>query len=116
MFGDGESFDPDKGSYVSTGYMLIFGGWNNSLSVICRQNEHDDGRKAERRDIRVEPGRKYHFTITRRGGAIDWAIDGRPFLSWTDPEPLAGSGHEYMAFNNWESNVTFDNLTIRPAP
>jgi hypothetical protein len=116
VFGDGESFDPDKGSYVSTGYMLIFGGWNNSLSVICRQNEHDDGRKAERRDIRVEPGRKYHFTITRRGGTIDWALDGRSFLSWTDPAPLVGSGHEFMAFNNWESNVTFDNLTIRPAP
>jgi hypothetical protein len=94
--------------------MLIFGGWNNSLSVIARQNEHDDGRKAARRDVRVEPGRKYHFTVTRRGGAIDWAIDGRPFLSWTDPEPLNGSGHEFMAFNNWESNVTFDNLTIRP--
>ena len=85
--------------------MLIFGGWNNSLSVICRQEEHGAGRKAARSDIRVEPGRSYHFTITRQGGALDWAIDGRPFLAWTDPEPLAGAGHEYLAVNDWEADA-----------
>jgi hypothetical protein len=116
LFGDGESFDPDKGSYTSTGYVLIFGGWHNSLSVICRNNEHDDGRKAERRDTRVEPGRSYHFTISRRGGTIEWNMDGHPFLSWTDPSPLAGPGHEYLAVNDWEADVTFDNLKIGPAP
>ncbi len=46
LFGDGETFDPDKGSYKSTGYVLIFGGWHNSLTVICRQEEHGGGRKA----------------------------------------------------------------------
>jgi hypothetical protein len=116
LYGDGESFDPDKGGYVSTGYVFIFGGWHNSLSVICRNNEHDDGRKAQRQDMRVEPGKSYHFTITRRGGALDWKIDGRPFLAWTDPAPLEGPGHEYLAVNDWESDVSFDNLQVRPAP
>jgi Farnesoic acid 0-methyl transferase len=116
LYGDGESFDPDKGSYTSTGYVLIFGGWHNSLSVICRQEEHGEGRKAERADRHVEPLRRYHFTIARRGGAIDWAIDGQPFLAWTDPAPFVGAGHEYFAVNDWEADVTFDNLHIRPAP
>jgi hypothetical protein len=116
LFGDGESFDPDKGSYTSTGYVLIFGGWHNSLSVICRLDEHDQGRKAERADVRVEPGRTYHWTVTRRGGTIDWQIDGKPFLTWTDPEPLEGAGHEYLALNDWESDVSIDNLAIRPLP
>jgi hypothetical protein len=93
LYGDGESFDPDKGGYTSTGYVLIFGGWHNSLSVICRNNEHDEGRKAERRDVRVEPGRTYHWTITRRGGTIEWKVDGQPFLGWADPDPLGGPGH-----------------------
>jgi hypothetical protein len=114
LFGDGESFDADKGSYVSSGYVMILGGWNNSLSVICRNNEHDEGRKTERRDFRVEPGRSYHWTITRRGGQLDWKIDGRPFLAWSDPTPLSGPGHEYLAVNNWESDVTFDNLAVTP--
>lgn len=115
LYGDGESFDPDKGSYDSTGYVLIFGGWHNSLSVICRQEEHGAGRKAQRADVRVEPGRRYHFMITHRGGNIDWQIDGHPFLSWTDPEPLTGPAHGYFAVNNWQADVAFDNLQIRPA-
>lgn len=116
LYGDGQSFDPDKGTYTSTGYVLIFGGWNNTLSVICRQEEHGGGRKAERQDVQVEPGRSYHFTIRRLGGALDWAVDGRPFLAWTDPEPLTGTGHEYLGVNDWEADVSFDNLAIRPAP
>jgi Farnesoic acid 0-methyl transferase len=116
LFGDGESFDHDKAAYTSTGYVLIFGGWHNSLSVICRIHEHDDGRKAERADTHVVPGHTYHWTVTRRGGTIDWQIDGKPFLTWTDPEPLVGTGHEYLAFNDWEADVSFDNLQIKPAP
>ena len=84
--------------------------------MICRNNEHDDGRKAERRAPPVELGRSYHWTITRRGGAIDWLVDGQPFLAWTDPSPLAGTGHEYFAVNDWEADVYFDNLAIRPLP
>ena len=45
MYGDGESFDPDKGSYDSTGYVLIFGGWHNTLSVICRMKNTERGAK-----------------------------------------------------------------------
>jgi hypothetical protein len=116
LYGDGESFDPDKGSYDSTGYVLIFGGWHNSLSVICKLEEHGAGRKAQRADVKVTPGQRYHFTITRKNGAIDWAIDGQPFLSWTDDAPLAGPTHEYFAVNDWEADVTFDNLRIRPVP
>jgi len=116
LAGDGTSFDPDRGGYTSTGYVFIFGGWNNSLAVICRQNEHDDGRKAARTDRKVELGRRYHFTITRQGGALDWRIDGQPFLAWTDPQPLEGAGHEHFAFNDWQADVRFDNLAVRPAP
>ena len=51
----------------------------------------------------------------KQGGAIDWSVDGAPFLSWTDPAPLAGAGHEHLAFNDWEADVSFDNLAVRPA-
>jgi hypothetical protein len=116
IYGDGESFDREGRAYTATGYVLIFGGWHNSLSVICRIEEHDQGRKTQRTDVRVQPGKTYHWTITRRGGTIDWKIDGQPFLAWTDPEPLAGAGHEYFALNDWETEVTMDNLRITPAP
>jgi hypothetical protein len=117
LFGDGESFDPDGNRYDPTGYVLFFGGHQNTHSIIGRLGEHDDAVKAERRmEPRVQPGRVYHWAITRKGGKLDWVVDGQPYLSFQDPDPLAGRGHEFFAVNDWETDVYFDNLRIRPAP
>jgi hypothetical protein len=118
IYGDGESFDADKGRYDPTGYMVVFGGWNNSKSIISRLGEHDEAVKIAYDRVGAEPlvlpGKSYHFTITRRGGTIEWKLDGAPYLSWTDPEPLSGAGHEFFAINDWEADVSFDNLSIKP--
>jgi Farnesoic acid 0-methyl transferase len=120
LYGDGESFDPDRGRYDPTSYVFVLGGWNNSRSIIGRLGEHDETVKAfhdrQPNEQIVVPGRMYHFTITRKGGLLEWKVDGVPYLSWNDPDPLWGSGHEYFAVNAWEANVSFDNLTIRPLP
>jgi len=114
LFGDGVTFDPDRGGYLASGYVLIFGGWGNSLSVICRENEHNEGVKAKRDDTRVEPGKTYHFSVSRKGGTLDWKIDGQHFLSWTDPSPFYGPENAYFGFNNWDADVHYDNLHISP--
>jgi hypothetical protein len=117
LFGDGESFDPDRGRYDPTSYMIVMGGWTNSTSIISRLGEHDEAVKASRDSHGaplVEVGRTYHFTITRRGPLIDWKIDNVPYLAWSDPQPLEGTGHEFFAINDWDADVSFDNLTIRP--
>jgi hypothetical protein len=115
LMGDGESFDPDQGRYDNTGYMFVFGGWHNTLSIISKQGEHDDAVKARRPSPLVEPGRTYHWTILKRGGHLLWEIDGQPFLEYFDPQPLGGPGHEFFAIDNWESDASYDNLRIRPA-
>jgi hypothetical protein len=118
VFGDGESFDPDKGRYDPTSYMFVFGGWNNSKSIISRLGEHDEAVKTSIDRVGSEPlvlpGQSYHFTITRKGGALEWKLNGQPYLAWTDPQPLEGPGHEFFAINDWEADVSFDNLTIKP--
>ncbi len=122
LFGDGKSFESDEAVrkdliYTATGYVFIFGGWRNSRSVLVRENEHTwqhDPTVPLRTSPRVEPGRTYHWTITRRGSHLDWRIDGKPFLSWDDPAPLAGAGHDHFAFDGWESECRFDNLSITP--
>jgi hypothetical protein len=116
LFGDGESFDRDGNRYEATGYMFVFGGWANSMSIIGRLGEHDEAVVAKRPAPAVTPGRQYHWTITKRGGNIDWQIDGQPFLAFVDPTPLGGPGHQFFAINNWRTDVHFDNLRIRPAP
>jgi hypothetical protein len=113
IFGDGRSYDPNKGRYTATGYVLVFGGWKNSKSILARMDEHGE-ELVERAAPRVEPGRKYRWTITRQGKTVDWQIDGQPFLTYEDKQPLDGPGHEYFAFNNWESDSWFDDVVITP--
>jgi hypothetical protein len=115
IFGDGRSFDPDGGGYTSSGYVVIFGGWKNSKSMIAKGNEHGT-ELVERTQPRVVPKQKYKLRIVRKGKKLTWYVDDmdKPFLEYDDARPYAGAGHEYFAFNNWESDVWFDDLTVTP--
>jgi len=115
VFGDGQSFHRgDLGAaYDATGYVLVMGGWRNTLSAIARQHEHAADR-VTRADPRVVPGRKYHWTIRRQGRVLSWLVDGQPFLTLDDADPLRGPAHRYLALSGWESKVHFDNLRIKP--
>ena len=114
VFGDGRSYDPDGNRYLATSYVLVFGAWKNSRSIITRLDEHGKDQVA-RTEPRVEPGRRYHWRIVRRGRVLDWYVDDMttPFLRYEDPRPLTGPGHEYFAFSNWETDTWFDNLIIK---
>ncbi len=112
LYGDGESY-AHEATYTATSYVVIFGGWHNALNVIARMYEHAPDRK-----VRVGPqvviGQHYHFTVERRGRVLRWILDGAPMLEWDDTDPLAGPGHQYFAYNDWEALVHFDNLVITP--
>lgn len=112
VYGDGRSY-AQQVSYTATSYVIIFGGWRNSLNVIARMDEHGADRRV-RQGPRVEPHRRYHWVIERRDRVLTWSIDGQPMLEFHDDEPLAGPGHEYFAFNNWMVELGFDNLVITP--
>jgi hypothetical protein len=90
-----------------TGYILIFGGWQNSVTVIARLNEHGEDRMES--PMRVEKGKTYHIAVVRTDGSLRWFIDGKLVLSYDDETPLRG---DYFGFNNWNSLVTFDNLKV----
>jgi Farnesoic acid 0-methyl transferase len=113
-WGDGRSAHAGapEAAYEASGYVFVFGGWRNTKSVLARQEEHGAG-VATRTTPRVEPGRHYHFEIRRKGGEINWSIDGVPFLTLNDSAPLRGPSHAYFAFSGWESPVHFDNLRVR---
>ena len=128
IFGDGTDH--------ASGYVLIHGGWNNSISIIARLDEHapsfntlqaqaagqdlvaaglyrNDSRvRVEASPFKVEIGRQYHWRIERRGKVLSWFIDGQPFMRFEDPLPLTGKGHDRFAFSSWEAQLYFDNLTV----
>jgi hypothetical protein len=105
IFGDGRA--------AASGYVLIFGGWGNSVSVIARRDEHGADR-VERTDRRVEPGRTYRMRVERRGQVLRWFVDGEEFLVLDDPAPLSGPGHDRFAFSSWDADLFFDDLRVEP--
>jgi len=112
VFGDGVS-KAETTSYTATSYVVIFGGWHNTMNVIARLDEHAADRVVGPA-LKVEPGRTYHMKIERRGATIRAWADDQLIGSLTDPHPLSGVGHDHFAFNNWSAPLTFDNLRIRP--
>lgn len=112
VFGDGSSRATTE-SYTATSYVVIFGGWGNSMNIIARMDEHADDRAVGPRNP-VEQGRTYHMRIERRGNVITAWADDVELATMDDPEPLNGRGHDHFAFNNWESELFFDNLEITP--
>jgi hypothetical protein len=122
-WGDGLSAATGNSYSNATSYLVIFGGWKNTLHVLARLDEHGADRKA----LRVEPGetdpraqpvlpdRAYRFKIERSDGkTVRYFVDEIEILSFKDPSPLIGEGHEHFAFNDWEVPACFDNLTITP--
>lgn len=133
IFGDGR--------HHQSGYVIILAGWNNSKSIIARLDEHGAqrtdlvttklraevaadpagarARYLERREIiawhaPMVKDHVYRVEIERRGNDLRFSADGTQILSYFDPSPLAGRGHDRFAFNNWASQVYFDNLRIEP--
>lgn len=128
IFGDGSDH--------ASGYVLIHGGWNNSVSIIARLDEHapsfgtvlaqaggkdlvaeglyrkDSRVRVEASPFKVEIGRQYHWRIERRGKVLSWFIDGQPFMRFEDPLPLTGKGNDRFGFSSWEAQLYFDNLTV----
>lgn len=99
----------------ASGYIVILGGWKNSITTIARLDEHEKTRVAKR--LSWEVGKKYHWTVERSNGSdVVWSIDGKEVLRYTDKEPLVGDHHRFVAFSNWESDVYYDNLVVTPLP
>jgi len=114
VFGDGRSYDADGGRYLSTGYVVVFGGWKNTKSILARRDEHGT-EMAARTQPRVVPDRHYHWRIVRHQSTLTWYVDDmdQPFLTYVDHQPLVGPGHQYFAFDNWEADTWFDNLLVK---
>lgn len=112
VFGDGVS-RAESQSYTATSYVVILGGWGNSLNVIARLDEHGDDRVVGPKK-KIEPGKTYHVKIEREGDTLTVWLDGEELMKMGDSDPLYGRGHDHFAFNNWESELYFDNLEIEP--
>lgn len=123
VWGDGASYATGTSYTNATSYLTILGGWKNTQHVLARLNEHGTDRKEIRvdkdsddpRQRPAQKGQTYHFKIERNDGkTVRWSVDGIEFITWNDPAPLAGQGHDHFGFNEWEAKVCFDNVKVTP--
>lgn len=123
VWGDGQSGATGVSYTNATSYLAILGGWKNSIHVLARVNEHGKDRRElhvdkESDDARKRPvakGQSYHFLIERADGkTVRWSVNGAEMHSFSDPEPLAGRGHDHFGFNDWDAKVCFDNVRVTP--
>jgi hypothetical protein len=100
-----------------TGYVFIFGGWNNRTNRIARLEEHGDGDGAWVADgptgNPVEAGHTYRMKIVRVGKTMAWYADDKYLTHMEDPQLIEG---QHFGFNNWRSHLTFDNLAVVKLP
>ena len=104
VFTDGENHE--------SGYIGIFGGWNNSMNIIARLDEHGDDKHIGAEGQAVTRNRIYEMAIVRTDNRLRWYVDGRSFLTYSDDEPLRGEGHEYFALNDWDAPLQFDDVRV----
>ena len=101
------------GRHHQSGYILINGGWKNTVRAIARQDEHGEDRREDRRCGKkrdcVPLNQDVTWVIERRGRVLTWFLDGRLALRYVDQNPLTG---RYFGFGNWSAGVAFDDLRI----
>lgn len=95
-------------------YHFILGGWGNKISTIAPKGEHDK-RRVERK-AGLDKEKWYKVKVLRSKGKIEMFLDGKPYLTYNDTEPLDPSLYKYFSFANWNSDCEFDNLKIYELP
>jgi hypothetical protein len=125
FWGDGRSAATGVSYTNATSYLTLFGAWKNTSHAIARLNEHGNDRKIikidktsdDPREQPVTAGQVYHFKVERTDGkTVRWSVNGLEYLTFPDPQPLAGMGHDHFGFNDWETKVCFDNVKVTPLP
>ena len=125
IWGDGQSHATAMSYTNATSYLTILGGWKNKYHVLARINEHGNDRKQivvdpdsdDPKEKPVVAGQIYHFKIERTDGkVVHWFVNGQEYLSYDDPNPLVGMGHDHFGFNDWDVKVCFDNVKVVPLP
>jgi len=90
------------------GYIVINGGWNNSLDVIARLDEHGEDRLAQK-SRPVMRSTAHRWVVAREKNKIYWFRDGALVMTYTDDAPIPG---RYFGLNNWASNAYFDDVAV----
>ena len=89
------------GRDLTSGYSFLFGGWDNSRTAIVRRDKI-----VAQTTKYVIPREKsihrhwFHIRVVKRGGTLEYSIDGKQVLAYTDPDPLPDGQLALWTYNN----------------
>jgi len=89
------------GQDLTSGYSFLFGGWDDTTTAIVRQEEIVA--RTSKMVIPREKGihrRWFYVRVTKRGGELNFSIDGSFILTYTDPNPLSDGQIALWTHNN----------------
>lgn len=93
----------------STGYLFDFGGWSNTKTVLVGEGQI----VMENTELRItDPNKTYFLKMERRNNIVTCFIDGRLIFTYNKATLEASEGDDKIAFRNWGSPITFDNLKV----
>jgi len=74
--------------------------------------QYADRREITQRSAQMAPNTVYRLRVERQDHELKFFVNDELHLEYFDPSPLSGEGHDRFAFNNWASQVYFDDLKI----
>jgi hypothetical protein len=98
------------GRDLTTGYNLIYGGWDNKYTRLLRGNQV----VAETTDRLIPRSSSIHrqwfnLRLQKAGGRVRCWLDGAPLFDYTDPDPLKGS---HVALWTYHNGITLARVRI----
>jgi len=64
-------------------------------------------------DYHCEQGRTYHVVLTKQGGNLSMAVDGKVYCRAIDPQPLEGG---LLGLRTYRTYLWWDNIKVIEAP
>ncbi len=99
---------PNKRDIYLTGYEFKFGGYNNSMILLIR----NDIRLWARSTSPIERGRRYHVVAERVGPRLRLLVNGVEIYRVNDPNPLSGPHRNVAGLFGWSATTRYFRVRI----
>ena len=96
----------------SSGYLLQFGGNNNTQNSIQRKGSV----LAKNSDVLIEAGKVYNVVAEFDGSTVRLKVDGRTVIQHADPQPLVGPANEQFGLYVHAGTVKIDQIKVFTSP
>lgn len=105
-------YHPGKKHIEDYGYIIQYGGQNNTMNSIKKGITSDTETLWENKDNPLVKERVYHVSVEKVNDRINLTVNDRKIITLTDKNPLYGFNRNTLGFYLWKSTIKFDNIKV----